>query len=97
IQRLAENEKIKIDSLEGEWERYLIQVVEDPFPGVEKALVVIGSDRRGTAYGLLSISEVIGVSPWYWWADVPVEKKNDLLLSIKPFISNPPSVKYRGI
>lgn len=54
----------------------MIDLIDNPFPGIKKALVVAGSDRRGTAYGLLSISEAIGVSPWYWWADVPVVKRN---------------------
>ena len=43
-------------------------------PGVEQALVIAGSDKRGTIYGIYELSEQIGVSPWYWWADVPVEE-----------------------
>ncbi len=97
IQQLIKAKKIKVDSLRGAWERYRIQVVENPFPEVEKALVIAGSDRRGTAYGLLSISALIGVSPWYWWADVPVKERADVVLSVAPFVSDPPSVKYRGI
>ena len=61
----------------------MIDLIDNPFPGIKKALVVAGSDRRGTAYGLLSISEAIGVSPWYWWADVPVVKKKSLSLDVK--------------
>ena len=66
IRQLASNGKIDISPLEGAWERYLIQTVNHPFPGVDKALIVAGSDRRGASYGLFSLSEMAGVSPWYW-------------------------------
>lgn len=66
IDRLIAQRKIAADTIAGSWERYLIQTVDKPFPGVSKALVIAGSDRRGTAYGLLSLSEAIGVNPWYW-------------------------------
>ena len=75
----------------------MIEVVRNPFPGVNKALVIVGSDRRGTAYGLFSISETIGVSPWYWWADAPVAKHTELNLKVDKIISKEPTVKYRGI
>lgn len=97
IQQLASEGKIDISSLEGAWERYLVQTVERPFPGVGKALVVAGSDRRGTAYGLFSLSEMAGVSPWYWWADVPVKKHKTLYVDAPVTLSKTPSVKYRGI
>jgi len=54
-------------------ESYVLQVVDQPLPGVERALVIAGSDRRGTIYGIYELSERLGVSPWYWWADVPVD------------------------
>lgn len=97
VDRLIANNKLDVSSLRDKWESYSVQVVRRPFPGVSKALVVVGSDRRGTAYGLLSLSEAIGVSPWYWWADVPAPEKKELCLHVTPFISTPPSVKYRGI
>ncbi|MEO0216479.1 MAG: glycosyl hydrolase 115 family protein, partial [candidate division WOR-3 bacterium] len=62
-----------------------------------KALVIAGSDRRGTAYGVFTLSEAIGVSPWYWWADVPVKKSPELYLNEIDYISKSPSIKYRGI
>lgn len=73
IRRLSEAGKIDTAPLEGAWERYLIQTVANPLPGIRTALVIAGSDRRGAAYGLFTLSELIGVSPWYWWADVPVK------------------------
>lgn len=97
IRKLISKRKIDVSPLEGAWERYLIQTVDHPFPGVSKALVVAGSDRRGTAYGLFSLSEMCGVSPWYWWADVPVKKHKTLYVDAPATVSKTPSVKYRGI
>lgn len=97
IRQLVSKGKIDITPLEGAWERYLIQTVSRPFPGVSKALVVAGSDRRGAAYGLFSLSEMAGVSPWYWWADVPVKKHQALYVDAPATLSKTPSVKYRGI
>lgn len=97
IQELVKSKKLSIDSLQNQWERYTIKTIDNPFHGVKQALVIVGSDRRGTSYGVFSVSEAIGVSPWYWWADVPVQKSS--ILNIKPinFTSKSPSVKYRGI
>ena len=97
IDALASAGKIDVSGFSDGWERYGIFCVEKPFKGIEKALVVAGSDRRGTAYGLLSISEAIGVSPWYWWADVPVEKHRKVAVDVQSYVSDEPSVKYRGI
>jgi hypothetical protein len=69
----------------------------NPFKGVNQALVIAGSDKRGTIYGLFDISKKIGVSPWYWWADVPVSSKTELYVLPGRFIQKPPKVKYRGI
>lgn len=97
IRRLAREGKIDVAPLQGQWEKYLIQTVDRPFRGVDKALVVAGSDRRGAAYGLLSLSEQMGVSPWYWWADVPVQKHRTLYVTAPATYSKSPSVKYRGV
>lgn len=97
IRRLSEAGKIDTAPLEGAWERYLIQTVANPLPGIRKALVIAGSDRRGAAYGLFTLSELIGVSPWYWWADVPVKKHAALHVDTPPTYSQTPSVRYRGI
>lgn len=97
IRRLSEAGKIDTAPLEGAWERYLIQTVANPLPSIRKALVIAGSDRRGAAYGLFTLSELIGVSPWYWWADVPVKKHAALHVDAPPTYSQTPSVRYRGI
>jgi len=97
IDQLIKEGKINYAGIAGQWETYALQVVEKPFPNIDSALVIFGSDRRGTAYGVFELSKQIGVSPWYWWADVPVQKKKNLVIK-KGFCSDgPPSVKYRGI
>lgn len=97
IRDLIRQKKITVQEIEKGWEQYLIQLVDNPFPNVRKALVIAGSDRRGAAYGLLSVSETIGVSPWYWWADVPVTKSSNLIINVNRKVSKTPSVRYRGI
>ena len=84
-------------TLQGSWERYVLKVLEHPLPKINKALIIAGSDARGTAYGVFSISERIGVSPWAWWADAVPNKKGELVLKQKFYISKAPAVKYRGI
>jgi hypothetical protein len=59
--------------------------------------VIAGSDLRGTIYGIYDISEKIGVSPWYWWADVPINTKDAIYLGSGNHVQASPSVKYRGI
>lgn len=97
IDELVRDGKIDVSSISGEWERYAVRLVEAPLKGVRRALVVVGSDRRGTAYGLLSLSRAIGVNPWYWWMDAPVEHRNSICLSVNAYDAATPSVKYRGI
>ena len=96
IDQLVRQKKLKVDSIQGKWEAYQLQVVAKPFPGYERALVIAGSDRRGTAYGVLELSRQMGVSPWYWWADVPVPKKPALYYT-GGTRRDAPAVKYRGI
>ena len=97
IDRLAADGKLDVSGVRGEWESYVLQIVKQPLPGVKKALVIAGSDRRGTIYGIYQLSELIGVSPWYWWADVPVKRQNFVALHGDLFKQGPPAVKYRGI
>lgn len=97
IDQMIAKKKLDVEPLKNRWESYLVQLVRNPLPGVDKALVIVGSDRRGAAYGLLSVSRTIGVSPWYWWADAPIIKKDQLHLRVDKYISKEPTVKYRGI
>ncbi|HSV11963.1 MAG TPA: glycosyl hydrolase 115 family protein [Hanamia sp.] len=97
IQQLIQSKKINVDSIKNKWEAYQIQIIKNPFKGINQALVIAGSDKRGTAYGVFTISKQMGVSPWYWWADVPVKKKKEVFIKNGTYQSGPPSVKYRGI
>lgn len=97
IAQLVKNKKLNVDGISGEWEAGLTQIVLAPFPGVDKALVITGSDKRGTAFGVFELSRQMGVSPWYWWADVPVKQKKELYVSGTFRIQDKPMVKYRGI
>jgi hypothetical protein len=86
-----------LQKLTGKWESFGMTVVNKPLAAVSKALVIAGSDARGTAYGVFTFSEKIGVSPWYWWADVPAKKQAELTISQDTYISPTPAVQYRGI
>ena len=96
IDKLAGDNQIDVTGIQNGWEQYLIKTVENPVKGIKRALIIAGCDRRGTAYGTFALSEAIGVSPLYWWADVPVKKKNALYLQKTDYVSKAPSVKYRG-
>ncbi|HEX5171302.1 MAG TPA: glycosyl hydrolase 115 family protein [Cyclobacteriaceae bacterium] len=97
INELINKKKIDVTAISGKWESYLIQVVEKPLPNVKRALVIAGSDKRGTIFGIYDVSKQIGVSPWYWWADVPVRKSNSLYARPVRNVQPEPAVKYRGI
>lgn len=97
ISRLVDNGKLDVSGIQGKWESYLLQVVQNPVPGVEQALVIAGSDKRGTIYGIYDLSREIGVSPWYWWADVPVPKQQSVFVKNGRYVEDSPKVKYRGI
>ncbi|MCF3107719.1 glycosyl hydrolase 115 family protein [Niabella sp. CC-SYL272] len=97
IRTLASRGKINTRSLEGKWEAFQLQTVRNPVAGVQNALVITGSDRRGAAYGVAELSAKMGVSPWYWWADVPVKRKPELFFKNGIYHYPSPSVKYRGI
>ncbi|MBN2182104.1 MAG: glycosyl hydrolase 115 family protein [Sedimentisphaerales bacterium] len=97
IDKLIEGRKIDVTQIKGKWESFLIQVVPEPLPGIEFGLIIAGSDKRGTIYGIYDLSAQIGVSPWYWWADVPVERKDALFIKPGKYLQGPPAVKYRGI
>lgn len=99
IDSLISAGKLDVSDIQGRWETYKIKFVDDPAAGVEKAIVVVGSDKRGAIYGLYHISEAMGVSPWVYWGDVVPEKKDEIVLlnSDIEMTSKEPSVKYRGI
>ena len=89
--------KIEIDSLVNKWEAFQIGTINNPTINIKKALLITGSDKRGTAYAVFEFSKQIGVSPWYWWADVPVKKSAELYLRPGRSVVDSPVVQYRGI
>jgi hypothetical protein len=97
IKKLISSGKIDVSQVKGQWESCLTQTVDNPLPGIAKALVIAGSDRRGTAYGIFELSKQIGVSPWYFFADVPPVKRAELSVKAGTWILKSPSVQYRGI
>lgn len=97
IDQLAKEGKIDASQLQGKWEKFTTQIVENPIAGVHKALVIAGSDKRGTIYGIYDLSNQIGVSPWAFWADVPTKKQSELHVIPGIHSLGEPKVKYRGI
>ena len=97
IDRLIRERQIDVSDVAGKWEATLIQVVKQPLPGVESALVIAGSDKRGTIYGVYDLCEQMGVSPWHWFADVPPKRHQQVFVSAGRRILGPSAVKYRGI
>ena len=96
IDALARTGKIAASDIAGQWEAYRQIVVDRPFPQVERALVIVGADRRGAMYGVYDLSEQIGVSPWHWWADVPVPRQASVFVTAGSR-RDQPKVRYRGI
>ncbi|RSK33804.1 glycosyl hydrolase 115 family protein [Hymenobacter metallilatus] len=97
IDGLVQAGKLDAAGLAGKWETFAVQVVEKPLPGVARALVIVGSDKRGTIYGIYDVSQQMGVSPWYWWADVPTRHQTALYVAAGRHSLGEPQVKYRGI
>ena len=80
--------------LKGKREKYIITTI-DTKDG--KSLLIAGSDKRGTIYGVYELSEQIGVSPWYWWADAPIAKHDKVFAKDGVFTDGEPAVEFRGI
>lgn len=97
IKELVRTKKLNIEPIRNGWEQFAIKTIDNPFKGMKKALVIAGSDRRGASFGAFTVSEAMGVSPWYWWADVPVQQSAQLSMPTVDFTSKSPTVKYRGI
>ena len=90
IDKLVKQKKLDVKQVRGQWEAFVIDVVDG-------SLVVAGSDKRGTIYGIYEISRRIGVSPWYWWTDVPVPHRDVVMWDDGRLVSPSPTVRYRGI
>ena len=90
IDQLVKQKRINGNLLKGKCEKFIITVVDNQ-------LVIAGSDRRGTIYGIYELSQQMGVSPWYDWADVPVEHHDSIFVNRGTYTDGEPAVRYRGI
>ena len=97
IDQLIASNQLDGSTIAGKWESFVIATVAKPVRGVDQALVIAGSDKRGTIYGIYELSRQIGVSPWYFWADAPVPHQEELHIRAGTYASGEPKVKYRGI
>ncbi|KAF5366744.1 hypothetical protein D9758_006544 [Tetrapyrgos nigripes] len=97
IDQVINATQLDVSAVEGAWEAFMGTEVENPLPGVDSAYVIVGADKRGTIFALYDLSEQFGVSPWYWWADVPVKKHSELFITPNGCAHGSPSVQYRGI
>jgi len=97
INDLIQRKIVNDSQVTGKWDTYVMKTIDKPLPGVGQVLIILGSNKRGTLYGMYDLAEAIGVSPWYWWADVPVKKKSSVYITPLDYTPGEPKVKYRGI
>lgn len=97
LDRLIAHNQIAVAPIRGKWEAALVQEVERPLPHIRRALVIAGSDPRGAAFALYDLSRAMGVSPWNWWADVPVQQHRSVFVTEARYIQDSPAVQFRGI
>lgn len=90
IDKLAKKKVIDASQLKGKTEKYIITMANGQ-------LIIAGSDKRGTIYGIYELSQQIGVSPWYDWADVPMDKHDSIYIKKGVYTDGEPAVRYRGI
>ncbi len=96
LKSLVDQGKLDVEPLLGQWEAFQVTTVRQPWPGVDKVIVVAGSDRRGAVFGTYDLSSQMGISPWHYFADVSVDKRKNVYLTSGKRIEKP-SVRYRGI
>jgi hypothetical protein len=97
IDQLVKSKKLDVSAIKGQWERFIISVIDAPSGKGGQVLVVAGSNPRGTAFGVFELSKMLGVSPYYWWADVVPGHKDEVYVTKGRITSPAPSVKFRGI
>lgn len=90
VDQLVKQKKLDATQLKGKREKYIITTID-------AQLVIVGSDRRGTVYGVYELSQQMGVSPWYYWADVPVEHHENIYIKRGVYTDGEPAVEFRGI
>ncbi len=97
VQQLLSCGKLSSDHLVGEREKFILTTVAHPMEGVDEAVVIAGSDKRGAIYGTYELSAQMGVSPWYYWADVPIAHRDTVSIRPGSYTDGTPAVRYRGI
>lgn len=97
IRALSDGGYLDISDIDGKWETFKTTVVNLPAPSSGRALVVVGSDKRGTIFGIHTLAEQCGQSPWHWFADVPSQKHNHIFALNKTTVHGEPTVRYRGL
>jgi len=97
IDQLVASNMLDVADVKGKWESFVITTIDNPQAGTKMCLVIAGSDKRGTIYGIYELSQQLGVSPWYWWADVPAKQRPSAYVHAGRYSSGEPAVKYRGI
>ncbi len=97
IDGLVKSGKLDVSEVQGKWETFVITEVDSPMAGIDSALVIAGSDQRGTIFGIYDLSAQMGISPWHFWDDVPPQKKDELYVLEGRHSQGEPAVKYRGI
>ncbi|KAH8117845.1 hypothetical protein DFH11DRAFT_1839415 [Phellopilus nigrolimitatus] len=97
ISAILNHTGLDVSSISGSWEAFMTKEIANPLPGISSAYVIIGADKRGTIYAMYDLSEQFGVSPWYWWADVPTTQNSDISIQSTGCSHGEPTIKYRGI
>ncbi|KAH9894039.1 hypothetical protein C8Q73DRAFT_500700 [Cubamyces lactineus] len=97
IDEVVNRTKLDVSSIQGKWEAFMAKEVANPLPGIKSAYVIIGADKRGTIFAMYDHSEQFGVSPWYWWADVPTTKHSNVFVTSSGCSHGSPTVQYRAI
>ncbi|EKJ67652.1 hypothetical protein FPSE_12169 [Fusarium pseudograminearum CS3096] len=97
IKRLVDSGKLDTEAIDGKWESFTTSILNEQLGTCEQALIIAGSDKRGAIFGIYTLSEQIGVSPWYWWADVPPKHHTGIYAIGKQTVHGEPSVRHRGI
>ena len=97
IQAIVDNDKLDVDDISGKWETFKTTVVSEPLDGVRNALIIVGSDMRGTAFGVYTLSEQCGKSPFHFWCDVPVVEHDSIYAPQKTTVHGEPTVQFRGL
>ncbi|KAI0324107.1 hypothetical protein GY45DRAFT_1331893 [Cubamyces sp. BRFM 1775] len=97
IDEVVNRTKLDVSSIQGKWEAFMAKEVANPLPGIKSAYVIIGADKRGTIFAMYDHSEQFGVSPWFWWADVPTTQHSNVFVTSSGCSHGSPTVQYRAI